>query len=106
MLAEAHIPQDISNRLGELDTFLSPEVVKEQVAIYESREGGTEIVPAYAFSSFEDELAEDEQESIEYGFGWIARLSAPGFLDCTDWVGPFETAEKAARELLELYETV
>lgn len=29
--------------------------------------------------------------------GWYGRLSAPGYLDCTDWIGPFDRAWKALR---------
>ena len=32
-----------------------------------------------------------------------ARLSASGFLDCTDWSGPFDTLDAAADELVRLY---
>ena len=32
-----------------------------------------------------------------------ARLSAPGFLDCTDWSGPFQSVEEAAQHLIETY---
>ena len=32
-----------------------------------------------------------------------ARLSAPGFLDCTEWSGPFDTLDAAADELVRLY---
>ena len=31
------------------------------------------------------------------------RLSADGFLDCTDWHGPFDTVEDAAFFLIETY---
>ena len=27
--------------------------------------------------------------------GWYSRLSAPGYLDCTDWSGPFTTEQEA-----------
>lgn len=36
--------------------------------------------------------------------GWYARLSAPGYLDCTDWVGPFETEEEADGYLGDYYD--
>lgn len=36
--------------------------------------------------------------------GWFARLSAPGYLDCTDWMGPYDTEEEAINELTEFYE--
>lgn len=31
------------------------------------------------------------------------RLSASGYLDCTDWSGPYNTTEEAAQALLSLY---
>ena len=30
-----------------------------------------------------------------YESGFFARLSAPGYLDCTEWVGPFVTEAEA-----------
>lgn len=35
--------------------------------------------------------------------GWCARLSAPGYMDCTEWVGPFDTELEAALELERMY---
>ena len=35
--------------------------------------------------------------------GYYSRLSAAGYLDCTDWLGPFETEEAAVAELLSAY---
>lgn len=31
------------------------------------------------------------------------RLSADGFLDCTDWHGPFNSVEAAANALIDIY---
>lgn len=36
--------------------------------------------------------------------GWYGRLSAPGYLDCTDWIGPFDTADEAIKAVMEFYE--
>lgn len=36
--------------------------------------------------------------------GWYARLSAPGYMDCTDWTGPYPRAWQALREVCRLYE--
>jgi len=36
--------------------------------------------------------------------GWYSRLSASGYLDCTEWTGPFETEEDALRECMEIWE--
>jgi hypothetical protein len=44
-----------------------------------------------------------EPEEVKTVFGWCARLSAPGYLDCTDWAGPFETEEEAIVALYEMY---
>jgi hypothetical protein len=35
--------------------------------------------------------------------GIYCRLSADGYLDCTDWHGPFKTIEDAARYLIDTY---
>lgn len=40
---------------------------------------------------------------IETVSGWCARLSAPGYMDCTEWEGPFKTEAEAWRSLIELY---
>ena len=37
------------------------------------------------------------------GKGYYARLSAPGYLDCTEWAGPFGSEYKAAEYLVETY---
>jgi len=52
-------------------------------------------------ASMEPELLEsglDLEEGAIY-----ARLSASGYLDCTDWSGPFETLEQAAQYLIDTY---
>ena len=39
----------------------------------------------------------------ELGEGIFVRLSARGFLDSTDWDGPFDNVEEAAAHLIEVY---
>ena len=41
--------------------------------------------------------------SVEELTGYAARLSASGYMDCTEWMGVYDTAEEAARELVEAY---
>lgn len=36
--------------------------------------------------------------------GWYSRLSAPGYLDATEWQGPYPNAFRAIRAVCELYE--
>ena len=47
---------------------------------------------------------EGEPESYSKAFGWFARLSAPGHMDCTPWTGPFKTDREADAALREQYE--
>lgn len=44
-----------------------------------------------------------DPEDVETLFGWFCRLSAPGYMDCTDWSGPYESEEEAAQELLSMF---
>lgn len=36
--------------------------------------------------------------------GWYARLQAPGYLDATDWIGPYASHEEALAALVEQYD--
>jgi len=36
--------------------------------------------------------------------GWFGRLSAPGYMDATDWQGPFDRPWKALRAVCETYD--
>jgi hypothetical protein len=35
--------------------------------------------------------------------GYYCRLSAPGYLDCTDWSGPYATEEEAVANMLSMW---
>ena len=75
---------------------------------------GTEIIPleVYGFLSdirpFDDlqvyleGLPLDDSEIPEEREGWVARMSAPGYLDCTDWTA-HETEAKAHAYLSDMY---
>lgn len=39
----------------------------------------------------------------EHVSGYFARLSAPGYMDCTDWGGPFDSTREAEEYLAETY---
>ena len=45
-----------------------------------------------------------ELEDIEIETGWISRLSAPGYLDCTGWSGVYKSEKEAIREIRDLYD--
>lgn len=50
------------------------------------------------------EIGNGESYTITRQHGWFARLSAPGYLDCTDWAGPFSTEEEARDHIADTYE--
>lgn len=47
----------------------------------------------------------DRAESVKVVTGWFARLIAPGYLDCTDWSGPYATEAEALSALANDYGT-
>lgn len=82
--------------------------VAEHFAAYHvETNAGTEIVPEDVCGAIVDVDDEGETgqlaqycegsriESVERKVGWYARLSAPGYLDCTGWDGPHATADEA-----------
>jgi hypothetical protein len=83
---------------------------------------GSEIVPTALIGELDVEddgsiaescanLSELEQycegtkiDSVEKVTGYFARLSAPGYMDCTEWDGPHETREAALLSVREMYD--
>lgn len=49
------------------------------------------------------EEAGDSANKMNDNPQWYSRLSAPGYLDCTDWQGPYETEDEALEALYETY---
>ena len=50
------------------------------------------------------EMGNGESYTITCEKGWFARLSAPGYLDCTDWYGPYEHEHEARAFILEAFD--
>jgi len=76
---------------------MRPVVCSGDWTTYEDEFCEARTIPAEYFSS-SPEYTEVETES-----GFCSRLSMPGYLDCTDWHGPFATEAEALRALLESY---
>jgi hypothetical protein len=49
------------------------------------------------------EQAETTEDSYDYTAGWYSRLSAPGYLDATDWSGPHASAAEAVLDLWSMH---
>lgn len=60
---------------------------KEFYNVTHSSEGGVSCV----------ECAEPEA-------GWYSRLSAPGYMDATHWLGPYQTEAEALQAIMDEYE--
>lgn len=75
------------------------------------------MIPEYSNENFveyeDDDMYFVPEEYFEPSLGdwvevyedkWFCRLSAPGYLDCTDWSGPFDSLGDAQAYIMELYE--
>lgn len=61
---------------------------------------GFMVIDVESFLTDGEILAEDGEP---LSAGVYGRLSAPGYMDCTDWHGPFDTEEEAVSALLSCY---
>lgn len=75
--------------------FMVPEYLYGRWAECEDNWGETNIVPA--------DMVEEATDVVRYRYGWGCRLSAPGYLDCTDWT-VFDTEEEARDHIEEMYD--
>jgi len=92
--------------------FMVPEYVYGKWFVVET-DHGTEIIPLDVVeadrrpeASIADVLKpylEGKYESHEIRKCWGARLSAPGYLDCTVWM-LFDTEEQARADIREMYD--
>lgn len=93
-------------------SFMKPEIYFGGYFEIETTHG-TECVPAdvigrtcstaaEAFANYVEGKIQDDDELIEYREGWLTRMSAPGYMDCTEWsVHP--TEEEAREYLADMY---
>jgi len=71
--------------------FMEPEYAHGEMHRYTNTETHEDVLVWRGDEPDGDEWSYDRQE----GIGWYTRLSASGYMDCTDWEGPFETEEEA-----------
>lgn len=57
----------------------------------------------YFFPAEVAKMHDADVEDVETVIGWFARLSAPGYMDCTEWQGPYETEAEALADLAETF---
>jgi hypothetical protein len=104
--------------MGDAMAFMQP--IADYFAAYRvETDAGTELVPESACGRLS--LADDGRYSdtvdaltpylennrisnVERVEGYFSRLSAPGYLDCTDWLGPYETEQAALDAVKDMYD--
>lgn len=90
-------------------SFMKPVIEKTDYWEVETTQG-TCIIPTdvhgwTAVTLDPNELADyclgdiEDSEPLSRKEGWLARMSAPGYMDCTDWAA-FETEDEAVEYLL------
>lgn len=57
----------------------------------------------HAYVEHFDDSPDMTEDEAEQNRGWYARLSAPGYLDCTEWDGPHETQYLAMESLYNMH---
>ena len=88
-------------------SFMNPDIQHCDYFEVETNSGSW-IVPADLvsrkgkLSRFADYVEGNEVESAEFKTGYLARLSASGYMDCTEW-SAFDTEVEAIEYLLETY---
>lgn len=86
--------------------FMEPQIEFMSAYLVETNIG-TECVPEDVCddpTKLEPYLEGSRIESVDRKEGWFGRLSAPGYMDCTEWLGPFDTEGEARVALDELYD--
>jgi hypothetical protein len=81
--------------------FMIPSYYHGKFAIVSDASGEFEASFPAEFYSAKDH---SEDHTVEYEEGWFCQLSAPGYMDQTDWSGPFATEEEAREEIRNTWE--
>ena len=93
------LSQDTIDRFRDLEKgFMAPDIYQGPITL--DVEHGP--MPSGAWlDQFDpcDHASRIEGEII----GWLCRLSADGYLDCTDWCGPLVSEEECVECLVDIY---
>jgi hypothetical protein len=88
--------------------FMEPEVCEMTMVTVETSHG-RESVPLdvcgeASLDALADYIEGEPNSEPEEEEGYWARLSASGYMDATDWIGPYATAEEATKAICELHD--
>jgi hypothetical protein len=97
--------------------FMSLFTTQEPFVTYENASGEGNAIPLDALTAIRNPTITQLREAIEGTHEsrkgirdveivrgkWWARYSAPGYMDATEWCGPFDTEREAIEECTRLY---
>ena len=86
-----------------VETENGTEVVPEEVCGYLSAEKRQAAREVGLCSQLQPYLSGSNILDLEVREGFYARLSANGYLDCTEWIGPFDSEDEAFQALDDEY---
>jgi len=97
----------VLEKLGKMRVadFMEPETFRGSMWAVETHNDEYFMYPVDYFDK-EDVVHEVGKENIakfKKLNGWFGRMSAPGYLDATDWIGPFRSEQDVMAELEEQY---
>ncbi len=78
--------------------FMEPVYTNEPFVCITNQHGESTLVPAEFADIGDDETVEACEP------GWFCQLSANGYMDQTDWDGPFETEQEARDHIADTYD--
>lgn len=94
-------------------SFMQKQIIYDLCFIVETTHG-SEVIPSdvlnrtaathvEAMLDYLEGTPLDEDELVAVSEGWLCRLSAPGYMDCTPWSGPYETEAEAEEAIGAMY---
>ena len=102
----ARVPKRAGKRAASTKTaaFMEPSYWKTTMYVVETNDGDV----MYPKDDFSIEQVCDEtgatKDDVSESSGWFARLSAPGYMDSTDWSGPFPSHAVAMKHIEDMYD--
>lgn len=82
--------------------FMLPFYEKGPFARVTDAQGESALIPLDCVDVSDDSYYSAETEGTAESI--FCRLSAPGYMDCTEWSGPFDTLEEAREYIRETYD--
>jgi hypothetical protein len=89
-------------QIEKTSAFMKPEIFKGGMWKVTDSKGESYLFPANYFGK-ENAIKEVGGGKAELKKGWFGRYSAPGYLDATDWCGPFNSEKECFLYLQEMY---